>query len=285
MRKQALGISIAAVVAITGSFLSGPAAFAGSLTMIGTAKLGAVMKDDEIVISGTYEIDNKGDESAFDVFPGLELDKWSWVGKPARIDAGGKQEWPVSEKIKISVLDKELPSQGRLSILTRRYYKDINGYAFSAADVTTFYVGVFTPEQQVAMQVPDLQLQEEVGGDGQNFTGKISARNLGKESLKARITIFTAREIGREEQEPRWLEVPVGKTVDIRFHLMNVTGLVGSTYAVYGIAEWQHGGIRLSATSSAVASIHRVEMIQRYLVAAALILIVMGLIIYWKVFR
>ena len=279
MRKQILAATIGIFLA------SGSAALAGTLTMVGTPKLGAVLQGDEIVVSGTYEIENKGDETAFDVFPGLEFDKWSWVGKPARVDAGKKQEWSLSEKIKLSVLDKELPSQGRLSFLTRRYYKDVNGYAFSAADLTNFYIGVFTPQQQVAMQVPDLQVQQEVDGDGQEFTGKITARNLGKEPVKARISIFTARELSPEEAEPRWLEVPTGKTANIRFHLKNVSGLVGSTYAVFGLVEWQHEGIRLSANSSSVVSIHRVELMHWFLIAAALILVVMGLVIYLKVFR
>jgi len=67
------------------------------LTIDGTENIKLVIEDGTFHITGSYEIENRGDEIAISVFPKFQLGSWTWVGEQADLGVQKRRTWQIDE--------------------------------------------------------------------------------------------------------------------------------------------------------------------------------------------
>ncbi len=248
-------------------FLPVDVAYAGTLTMIGSGGLEATREGPQIRIKGVYAIENRGDETAKEVFPQFRVGHWAWSGTPRAIDAGKKTEWSVDEVFDESKLQCEetepcaslqLPLNGAFPLLVLRHYQDLNGYRFSAPDVQRLLIGNLTGEQLDRIQAPALQTTMRTSGDGQKYRGTMETLNLGMKPIRASVSAHTTRELVTASLPP-FVDIPPQARTNVEIQWENFSGLEGSGYATFAILQWNDDGVRNFLPTSTVLAIKRVS--------------------------
>ena len=266
----------------------GRSAEASYLTINGAPTLNVSMDGENISLSGSFEITNRGDEEAADVFPGLSLGQWSWVGSPKRLPAGKSEIWEISARIAADGLGcrggevcggADLPGLGKFPLLVRRHYSDLNGYQFSAADVASVIIGEMQPQSKVALQTPVVDAVYLCDGDGRDFQCELSVRNSGTLARKVEVSYYTAKEL-EVLSRPTLLPVGPNETARTSSRLRNFRGLPGSTYAVFAILQWEETGVRNFISASALMPIAKPSHLKKFVMAGAAAGIILAALLY-----
>jgi len=269
-------------------------AWAGYLTINGTPKIEANVSGQNIILKGSYEIENSGDETAANVFPALTLGAWVWAGEPKSVKAGESETWTLDftipmEKLKCSedraCAGLDLPLSGRFPLYVRRHYEDQNGYRFSAAQVHGLQLGELSSEQLTALRLPTLDGALSCRGDGQSFRCKLDFQNSGLEARKVAAGAFSARELQILDPTATLVEVGANAAGQAAFELRNVSGLLGSSYAVFAVMQWDEGGVRNYASVSGLVSIANRSYGWLFLAGGLGVVLVLAGVIYLKVYR
>ena len=91
------------------------------LRIEGQDKLSTRIEGENVVISGSYEVSNKGDEKAYEVFPAFTVGSWVWAGEPKTVDMNGVASWLIEETVPLEKLrcrsgsnctEEQLPAKG-----------------------------------------------------------------------------------------------------------------------------------------------------------------------------
>ena len=269
------------------------AAYAGTLTIEGESKVNFTLKEDKVLIEGTYDIANHGDETAQNVFPLFELGSWKWAGEGRSIGAGKSESWTVKESIGADRLGcivgrdcnlKPPAPKGYFAVRVLRMYEDTNGHPFSAPDVLRTYLGDIDGEDRAALRVPSLVQTITCGGNGQNFDCDVLLKNTSSSPLTVTVSLQTTREL-EIEGEPQTSDIAPGASREISWQLKNFNGLSGSTYPVLSIAEWEDKGLRNSLLGSAPIAIEEISHATLYLVLGGLSFVLALGLLYFFVFK
>ncbi|MGZ5278763.1 MAG: hypothetical protein ACXWC9_02400 [Pseudobdellovibrionaceae bacterium] len=222
------------------AFLIG-ASQAGYLQIIGTSKLNLQKTSQGLLLSGEYQIENKGDEAARNVYPEINLDRFQWRGTPNLLQSGASYSWKVSQIISKDQLS--LPDEGRFVVSIFNSYEDLNGYPFAIPAIELFSVN-----EKLEKSLPQLSLQIDALSSKQ-YSAQVSVTNPAKESLKLLPLYILPREMDLKTLEIP-LEIPAGGELSTSFLFENRTGLVGSQYHAFLILRWIEHGQRQAAVAS-----------------------------------
>ena len=274
----------------------GSHAWAGYLTIIGQPELKATVSPklkDHIQISGSYRIENRGDESAHRVFPSFQIGQWFWTGEPKSLAAGGSFTWEIDAQVPFSQLgcaggedceDAFLPQEGVYPLRARRHYSDSNGREFSAADIYPIEIANLGTSQLARLRVPEIEGQLEFRGNGQSFEGGLEIRNFSSSRKRVLVSFFTSRELRvLTKSSVQTLQADSLQYFPVKAE--NYTGLNGSTYAFYGSLEWDQEGMRNSALAVSQVVIEKPKR-RHWLVFGAIgVFLVLGGVLYLRVLR
>jgi len=214
---------------------------AGYLQIIGTSKLTLQKTSQGLLLSGEYQIDNKGDESARNVYPEINLDQFKWRGAPTLLQSGASYNWKVFQIISKDQLS--LPDEGRFVVSIFNSYEDLNGYPFAIPAIELFSVN-----EKLEKSLPKLSLQIDTLSSKQ-YSAQVSVTNPAKEPLKFLPLYILPREMDLKTPEIP-LEIPAGGELSTSFLFENRTGLAGSQYHAFLILRWVEHGQRQAAVAS-----------------------------------
>lgn len=273
--------------------VTGEQVFAGTLTIEGYPNISAATEAGGIRLSGKYEIENKGDETANAVAPQLEIGSFIWEGDPRVLPQNKRETWQIDAlidpaKLQCTGADRcaglPLPSAGNFPLLITRHYQDVNGYRFSAADVRNIVLGM-PPDskQQVPILNPAIDGKLGVEGDGTSFTFKANLLNSSTQAKRIAVSFFTSREL-RVLTPPQVVDIPPSGLVDVSGKVENFSGLIGSTYAVFIVTQWEENGLRNSSRLVAFASLKTPPSNWKFISLIAGLIIAAMAALYFAVF-
>ena len=291
IRWGQLGVIFLSVIA-TALHLSASGAWASYLTISGNSTLKLEMGEHEGRITGSYKIENLGDELARDVFPSITIGTWQWAGEPHALNPKEAFSWQITQNFSLDALrcqaaacaGKELPRKGNIPLLVHRNYQDQNGYQFSAAEVQIIPLGELTVEEFATLRVPDLAGKLQFVGNGQEFTGELQIQNTTPETKQVSVRYFTSREI-QILSEPQFVEVKPNAISAVKFNAKNFRGLNGSSYGTFAVLEWESHGLRKTLSVGAPIPLKEPDHTINYLLIILMLLIVLPILLYFSVFR
>lgn len=275
-------------------FLLSPVeAYASYLTIEGSSTISTTVDNATIRLSGHYTIENRGDETAQNVFPSFKLGRWGWAGEPKRIAALGKESWTlnlsfpsalISSSADASARHSDLPSRGQIPLLVYRHYSDLNGRAFSAPEVILLTIGAVTEDERGVIRVPEIAGSLGCEGDGQSYLCKLDIRNLAGESKKVFVEYHTSQELEvkstLEALEVKAFGHGVGKS-----QVSNFSGLPGSSYPVFSVLQWEEGGLRKAISTPCTINIKTPEFSSGIVGGAIFFSVLLVLFMYFFVFK
>lgn len=201
------------------------------------------------VFSGNYKISNRGDETAFSVYPSFRLGTWRWTGDEKSIKAGEGAEWKFEAEVSVQSLvpeqDKEflLPIKGRHPVFVKRHYQDSRRYDFSAVEITGILIEELTEEQNKLVEDPSVKLQTSLDEGSEIIEGKAVLLNYSEKEIPVRVSYFGADELS-VFSDLRSVILKKMSSEEIGFSVKNLQGVSGSSYPVYVLAEWEESGVR-----------------------------------------
>jgi hypothetical protein len=271
------------------AFLLTLSASAGYLTINGQSDIEHSFSDEKLTFSGTYTISNKGDETAYDVFPTFHIAGWRWALDPQEIRQSQSRSYPMSAEIEAEKLkcieysncQDNLPVIGKHPMLVKRHYRDGNGYAFTAANIQPVEFGELNPDQKYSLRVPGILMKVEIRNSGADGSGIIEIESRLKENKKIFLQLASAEEV-KLKPASLTIELPSNSKKSVEFEIQNDTGLVGSSYAVFAIAQWQENGVRNSSFSSDLHFIRKASMFKSYVIGSVLLAALL-LAVFWYV--
>lgn len=247
-------ISRLAIIQAVALALTGSVAHAGYLTINGIPNVTATQEGDNVRLKGTYDIENKGDETARNVYPSFQLGSWSWAGAPKNLDPNKRESWSVDEVFPLQQLScasdstcagESLPSTGAFPMYVHRHYEDLNGYKFSAADITITTIGELSGNALAAARNPAFQARLNISGSGNDYSGTLEVKNSSPSQKRISVAFYSTNELNIHTK-PQVMEIApqgIGKT---NFSSENFSGLAGSTYPVFAVLQWEDYGVRSS---------------------------------------
>jgi hypothetical protein len=263
MKFTKLCLWLAHLVLSTTLFFAALPACAQSITVLGLPELSATVSANTVKISGEVTLSNKGDESAIDAYPVLNIERWKWAGSPRQIGPAKSQTWPVEAQFSIDKLkcqpnsscaDASLAIKGLYPVLLTRYYSDLNGYRFSAAGVTTLPIGDFSPEEHAIISDPAIQSVLVLESSSSGFSGTVEVLNVSGVKKKIRSRLHTSKELNVGGATKIIDLAGSGVSVE-KVQGENFRGTPGSSYAIYAILEWTENGLRHCQYASSVATV------------------------------
>lgn len=267
---------------------------ASFLRIQGRSEFTVTADGDTIRLRGEYVMKNEGDESARRVFPSFQLGKWSWAGEPRDIERDQEHAWQIDSALQRSDLQcadvaacagLDLAARGLFPLLTRRHYEDANGMRYSAADVEIIEIGPLDEGERSRMRAPSLDAKMECSGNGDGaFVCAIEMLNSSQSDQRVALSLHVPAEL-QSKQPAQQVLVPAGATTRVRAALANFSGRPGSSYAVFGVMQWEQGGVRGTQRVFSQALITEPERANWYLPAAAAAVAILALLLYFAVFK
>jgi len=267
-------------------------ASAGVITISSRSVITVQRGESELRLSGYYEINNKGDESARETVLHLELNGWSWRSAAMDVAPGAAARWDIAVSAPLTALGcggdaacagLDLPAHGSIPMRVLREYQDANGRRFSAPEVILLKVPA-PGGRGVAQPAVDVKAAARFEGSGESYSGRISlaaeaaggrAGGTAPERVRAALSFFSARELGLPP--PVLLELAPGETVERHAAIAASSALAGSVYPVFAVVQWEDSGFRRSALAAGALKITPKRRLPYY--GAALLMAVVSLAI------
>jgi hypothetical protein len=230
-------------------------AFARYLTIDGSSTISASVSGENVSLRGSYTIDNKGDENARNVFPAFRLGGWEWAGDARKLTPSGSETWQFDVTFPATLLTSNsgssaaieaLPNRGQFPLFVQRHYSDENGAPFSAVEIVILSIGQLTTLELSVLNIPQIAGSSSCDGSGKTYACRVIVRNLSQASKKLVVDFFTSRELS-VKSSPASVIVEGRKEVRIEGEIDNFTGVIGSSYAVYALLQWEENGLRRNA--------------------------------------
>jgi hypothetical protein len=220
----------------------------------------------QVRVSGTYELVNSGDESAYRVFVALNLGAWSYLTEPVRVSPGERKTFEIDESFPSNQLACQgtavdlcgglaLPAVGTFALRVAQHYQDKNGYDFSSAAVAPVQLGSLTPEQRYVAQLPPAKVSLQIRRrDANKYAAEVTLRNLADVAQTLVVSLITAREIPTHRR-PFAITLSAASETTESIELVNQGALIGSTYHPVVIASGEMKGARYLVQASAPLAI------------------------------
>lgn len=211
-----------------------------------------VVTADKIEIA--INIANKGNEKSVDVYAELSIGKATVSSEIISVLEPGKpHKWTFS----INRADAGIVARGLYPLSVLTVYHDANNYPFSMPSVVPVHVGIEADEMKTK------PVEMELAVSAIHETGRITMTlmNTSPRAISGRYSLVLPKEL--EIVEPgsaaaaRFSIAANGRSKHL-FHIVNKGALPGSSYRVFGVAEFDdaetgmhggtatHGGIVLS---------------------------------------
>ena len=290
--KLAFLILTATLTAVVNLTITLPA-FATYLTINGSSSIVATVEDGKVKLSGTYQIENNGDEKAQNVFPSMRLGKWAWAGEPHSIEQKSRQIWPIEATFALDLLrhvnsdpsaEQELPTKGQFPLVIHRHYEDLNGVHFSAADVLAMTIGSLTEEELSDVRIPQVNSNLQCEGNGKNFTCTLDIRNLSDSKKKISVDYHTSQEL-QIKSPPQVVDLETRGQKLLEINVENIAGLSGSGYAVFAILQWSDNGISKESSVARVVNIKEPDHSAWWIGGGMGAILLSVFLLYYFVFR
>ena len=269
-------------------------ASAGFLAMEGVNELSFRLTDGGVRVSGNYQVLNRGNERANDVFVALSLAGWVHVTPPQPLEPDGRAVWSIDQTIPVELLKchdqkkgcppADLPLRGVFPLLVITHYRDTNSYPFSAVHVDSVALGDLSPEDTYMIQAPEIQGVFTLTNDGRNtFSGKLEVTNHSSEEQHIFTSLHTSRELRVESPTAVFDVAPSGRTsVPVTVH--NYTGTINSAYRLLALMQWEENDLRHLAAAWAVLNVVQEERDRSFalMLAIAAAILAAGITIYFR---
>lgn len=221
---------------------------AGYLQIVGEPQLKLHAHEQGLLLSGSYQIQNKGDETAREVFPEIGLEEFTWKGESRDLQAGETQTWAVLQVIPAEKL--KLPLRGVFAFSMLNHYQDVNTYPFAIPSVE-----LISLDAQKLVQPPQLDLVIE--DDQTNlYKARVKIFNPSSQPLLVQPQPLLPREVVLQTTMVPLNVQPRGE-LETSFRFLNRKGLVDSFYQVHFILTWTEQGQRQAAVASGGFKIHK----------------------------
>jgi hypothetical protein len=248
--------------------LSAPsAAHANYITLNPNNKLSVRLTDaGQVRVSGTFDLVNIGDESAYRVFVALNLGTWSHLTEPVRISPSERKTFEIDESFPSNQLACQgtaadlcggvpLPVVGVFALRVAQHYQDKNGYDFSSAAVVPVQLGSLAPQQRYVAQLPPAKVSLQIGRkDGEKYAAEVTLRNLADVEQTLVVSLISAREIPTR-RKPFAITLPAASATTEVIELVNQGALIGSVYHPVVIASGEMKGARYLVQATAPLAI------------------------------
>ena len=242
-------------------------ALAKFITLQGENKLTVRVTDEhKVVLSGSYEIENRGDETAQNVILSLNLGSWVYATPANTIPRGERKSWRIEQSFSDEQLtcagnaidlcaDLNLPVRGIFPLRVAFHYQDQNGYMFSAVTVQAVEIGELTSTQKYAAAVPPLQASLTFRRPrGKEYPGVLVLRNPSEVAQKVAVALITSKELAALTK-PFSVTVPPLSSSEHTIPLVNFSGLKDSTYIVIAVIQGAADGVRYLTVSRSSVTI------------------------------
>jgi hypothetical protein len=240
---------------------------AGTISIVGSPAMKFEFDGTQVSIKGEFELSNFGDETSIDVFPEIVIGKWRWAGGPQKLNPQGRHRWTFDEKVELSQmachegaceLASDLGVNGLFPVFVWRHYKDLNGYPFTALTVEKAIAGNVPESSQYTLQAGRLNMSMQIRSKGESFKAEVTVLNNSGAVVDGFLSLHTTKEV-LIETKPQKISIPSQSTVSYEFHGKNFSGLLGSVYQVFAVAQYKDGDLRNTATMNAPWTIQEAE--------------------------
>jgi len=218
--------------------------------------------------NATIRIENSGDESAYDVTVSLDSRYFSseaiYIG---RIDSLQS----ISKNFTIFIPDGL--KEGKYAAAVRVYYKDANGYSFSA--ITPIEIVYKTPAaSKVSISVKNLKIEE-------NGNGKIAIKLKNDEGkdVDASVNLYLPNEFMSSKTSYQ-ISLKANSEKTILAEVTNFNALKGSSYPYFVVAEYEDEYHRSSYSLGFIEVVERQKIKLPYILAGMALLVSLALFFY-----
>jgi hypothetical protein len=173
------------------------------------------------------KIENSGDEAAHDVVAVFESNKiYSGSIYIGKIDPG-----TVVDK-KFSIFFTRDIKDGSYITAVKVYYKDINGYAFSAITPVQLVYKTFAPSK-LSISLENVKVEE-----NGNAKLHVKVRNLNEKPIDAKVNLFLPDEFSASK---KFYEINLNPNSEktVILEVSNLKALKGSTYPYFVSVEYE----------------------------------------------
>ena len=186
--------------------------------------------------------ENQGDEPAYELQFEIIVDDMVRVGPVVRI-----LEVNQKTSMEYSLVDA-FETPGRYPVVIRTYYKDANGYGFTALTVGFYdYNSTTLP----ALSISGYASEIPVDGKGKL---KFVLRNEGVKGQKIDLTLFLPNELSAANEQST-IEIGPHQEAAVIYDVENYSALVNSSYQVSLVGRYEDASSRQGVAGSAVVQI------------------------------
>lgn len=205
------------------------------LTIQAKSDVRATIRGEKILIEGSYEIKNDGDEEARDVFPEFQLGSESWQESKVNLPAKSQFRWTIKREQPFSVFNSSKTVRGTVPLFALRHYDDVNGYSYTAPDVIPLRFGAVSDEEELKLTVT---LSDCSG----SFAGAAVLLNESHRPKKVHLQVFTTKEFTATIDQADAI-IESGDSQTIRLQGRDISAIPTSSYAVFVVATWEEGDV------------------------------------------
>ena len=215
--------------------------------------------------NATITIENSGDESAYDVTAFVDskhfFSEGIYIG---RIDPGKS----MSKNFTIFLLDDL--KEGKYVGAVRVYYKDANGYDFSAITPVEFVYKTHVPSK-VSISLKNVRIEE-------NGNGKITIKlkNDDGKDVDASVNIYLPNEFTSTKNSFQ-IHLNANSEKMIIADITNFNALKGSTYPYFAVVEYEDEYHRSSYSLSFIEVVEKQKIKIPYILAAIAFIVSLAL--------
>jgi hypothetical protein len=176
-------------------------------------------------VKTTLTIENKGNEAAFNLQARFKISEKEWLSKIyPKLEA--------NQKIEIESIQDFVPEKiGNYPLTAKVFFQDAAGYSFTSVLVSLLTYNEVTRPSLLGT-IEDVAISDR--GDL-----KLQVTNLAYDDLDMDIRVLTPDELSIEPREKEMTLQARGKQ-DFEFALSNLSALVGATYPVWVVMEYEN---------------------------------------------
>lgn len=192
--------------------------------------------DKETIITVT----NLGDESAYNVQLSLDINGQKKISDlKNQLGMQEKFEWKTP-------LDAKLKNPGKYPLILTTNYQDANSYPFSAISVSTFDYKQGTISEIIA-KINSIELSDKE-------TLELTIKNMADTTKDLSIRLIVPKELTADKGKLR-AKLPAKTQTTIHFEMEKFSALLGSSYAVFTVIEYDEDGMHYTAVSNGVVNV------------------------------